>query len=116
MDATTVEVALDPEEALGRAVQMMVQQGYTVQSYAPRAATFNMRGTTNTALGCFLMLFFIVPGLLYLLLAQPKLIEVTIAAYPLDYGARLAVGGTSRPHVEGVLEWARTLPPLPGTP
>jgi hypothetical protein len=50
-------------------VEAMTHTGYGIESRTENAVTFARHEEANSCLGCLLMLFFIVPGLLYLLLA-----------------------------------------------
>jgi len=54
------------------------------------------------------MLFFLLPGLLYLLLAR-RTQRVTIAAYPEPPGCRALIGGDDPAGAAKLVDWARGL-------
>lgn len=54
------------------------------------------------------MLLFILPGILYLLLAN-RTARVTVAAYPYEGGSRLVIGGDDPATRNRLMEWARGL-------
>lgn len=104
-----VEVGLSPAAVLDRAVEAMTRGGYGLESRSENTVTFARHEGADSCAGCILMLLFLLPGILYLLLAQ-RTIRVTFAAYPIEGGCRLVVGGDHPQAVMQAVEWARTLP------
>ena len=54
------------------------------------------------------MFLFILPGILYLLLAN-RTARVTVAAYPHEGGSRLVIGGDNQATRKRLVQWAREL-------
>ena len=86
----------------------MVRGGYSLESRTTTSAGFVKKRGANGCLGCFLMLFFLLPGLLYLLLAR-RTQRVTIAAYPEPSGCRALIGGDDAAGAAKLVDWARGL-------
>lgn len=55
---------------------------------------------------------FIVPGILYFLLAKGTM-RVTVAAYPYQGGSRVVVGGDDEITIRGLEDWIRGLATIP---
>jgi hypothetical protein len=110
-----VKVGLPPSAVLDRAVEAMTRSGYGLEARTENAATFARHQGPNIALGIFLVLCCaILPGILYLFLAE-RTVRVTIAAYPVEGGSRVVVGGDSAQDVWQATNWARGLPePIDG--
>jgi hypothetical protein len=87
-----IEVSLPPAYVLARVVEHMTRQGWGVSNQSQNSVTFARDEGADACIGCVLMLVFIVPGLLYLLLAN-RTARLTVAAYPHEEGARVIVGG-----------------------
>lgn len=108
-----IEVPVTPAVALESAVETMTRKGYTLDGATGSTATFARHEGANAGLGCLLMLLFLVPGLLYLLLAG-KTVRVTLAAYPRDEGgSRVVIGGDDEDAVEELTQWARRMKTVP---
>jgi hypothetical protein len=110
-----IEVGLPPSAVLDRAVEAMTRSGYGLEARTDTAATFARHQGANIGLGIFLILFCcILPGVLYLLLAE-RTVRVTIAAYSIEGGSRVVVGGDKDQDVSQATSWARGLPePIDG--
>src|SRR5215212_57945 len=65
-----IETGWLPELVLEGAVEWMTSNGWALLGYAERTATFARDEGADACLGCILMLFFLLPGILYLLLAN----------------------------------------------
>ncbi len=108
--ARGIEVALPPGMVLDHAVEAMTRSGYGLEAKTENAATFARYQGPNVALGILIILFcFILPGILYLMLAG-RTVRVTIAAYPIQGGSRVVVGGDSAQDVSSATSWASGLP------
>ena len=112
-----IEVALAPGMVLDRAVEAMTRSGYGLETRSENAATFARHQGPNVALGIFLLLCCaILPGILYLLLAE-RTVRVTVAVYPIEGGSRVVVGGDSAQDASRATSWASGLPkPSEGEP
>ena len=96
-----IEVAWSTGMVLDRAVEAMTRSGYGLETRSENAATFARHQGPNVALGIFLILCCaILPGILYLLLAE-RTVRVTVAAYPIEGGSRVVVGGDSAQDAHG---------------
>lgn len=107
-----IEVGLPPAEVMERAIEFMTRSNYGIESRSENSATFARHQGADTGIGCFLMLFFLVPGLLYLLLAA-KTVRVTLAAYPHEGGSRVVLGGDDQETLGRLTDWTRGLPKEP---
>jgi hypothetical protein len=104
-----VEVGLPPAVALEWSVEAITKAGYALQNRTENSVTFARDEGANVALGCFLMLFLFLPGLIYLLLANST-VRITITAYPTDTGSRLVIGGDNPQAVQTTIDYAHKLP------
>ena len=104
-----VEVGLPVAAVLEQAIEFMTRAGYGIESRTENTVTFDRHEGADSCLGCLLMLLFILPGLLYLLLAQ-RTVRVTFAAYPIEGGSRVVIGGDHNPARMEAVGWARRLP------
>jgi hypothetical protein len=105
-----IEVALSPGLVLDHSIEAMTRSGYGLEARTENAATFARHQGPNIALGIFLILCcFLLPGILYVLLAE-RTVRVTIAAYPIEGGSRVVVGGDSAQDVSRATSWASGLP------
>jgi len=105
-----IEVAWSPGMVLDRAVETMTRSGYGLEARTENAATFARHQGPNISLGIFLILCCaILPGILYLLLAE-RTVRITVAAYPIEGGSRAVVGGDSAQDVSRATRWASWLP------
>jgi hypothetical protein len=57
-----------PCVAIDSAAAFMVARGFVLEPRTESSANFGNREEPNVALGCFLMLFLIIPGVIYLLM------------------------------------------------
>lgn len=88
-----VEVFLSPKIVLDRAVESMTRGGYTVEDRSQNSLTFARREEPSVAVGCILLLFFILPAILYFLFAA-KTLKSTLAVFPDgEGGSRIVIGG-----------------------
>ena len=108
-----IEVASPPEALLDGAIERMTRGGYGIESRTSNTVTFARHEGADGCVGCFLMLFFLIPGLLYLLLAQ-RTARVTVAAYSHEGGSRVVIGGDDLSVMDELANWARALPTEPG--
>ena len=104
-----IEIGLSPSEALDRAVENMTPRGCGLENRIDNTGTFARHQRADTATGCVLMLFFLLPGILYLALAS-KTVRLTVAAYPEERGSRLVIGGDDWTMIRATEQWARSLP------
>src|SRR4051794_16448789 len=65
-----IENPFPPGVVLERAVEQMTRQGWSLQNRSDTTASFARDQGADTCTGCILMLFFLLPGILYLLLAN----------------------------------------------
>jgi hypothetical protein len=103
-----IENPLPPGVVLERAVERMTREGWSLQNRDETTASFARDQGAEACLGCILMLFFLLPGILYLLLAN-KTARITLAVYPHEGGSRLVVGGDDPVTRNQLIEWARSL-------
>jgi hypothetical protein len=105
-----IETPLAPEALLDGVAEGMIRKGWGIQSRSGNTVTFSRDEGADGCLGCFLMLFLIVPGILYLLLYNTTK-RVTASAHPHPGGSRLILGGDDFVVMRQITEWARTLRP-----
>jgi len=107
-----IELALLPATVLDRVVEEMVRTGHSLEHRTNDSASFVREEGADSCLGCLLMLFFLLPGLLYLLLARSTK-RTSVVAYSLQVGGsagtRLVIGGDDYATVNGLAVWARNL-------
>lgn len=103
-----IEVPLSRSEALDRAVEFMTRSGHALESRTGNSLTFVRRQKPSAQTGIVLLLFFVLPGILYLLLGG-KTVRATIAAFPNDGGSRTVIGGDDAKAVARLTDWARGL-------
>jgi hypothetical protein len=109
-----VDVPLQPEYFMDHAVEGITRSGYALENRTVNSATFVKEEGANVGLGCCLMALFVLPGLLYLLLARST-VRVTLAAYPHEGGSRVTVGGDDLRAVEELSRWVREIAENPPT-
>lgn len=103
-----VVVSASPEVVLDQATEYMTRTGYGIQSRTGNTATFARDEGADSCLGCFLMLFLLVPGILYLLLAN-KTLRLTVAAFSHEGGSRVVIGGDDVSAKNALTDWLRSL-------
>jgi len=103
-------VPLTLPEALDSASAFMVSQGFSLESRAVTSATFGNYEEPNAALGCFLLLFLIVPGVIYLLMGGSDQ-HTTLLLVPEEEGSRVVLGGDSARGRQALRWWADSLSP-----
>ena len=90
--------SLNPDEAARRIVRLAQGQGWTVNVSAPGRLDleFTIRHRKpNFAIGCLLSLLFIVPGIIYGILARlPRHLRVSLMLAPTEGGTRIVPSGT----------------------
>jgi hypothetical protein len=86
----------------------MLREGFSLESRMETSATFTKHEGPNPALGCFLMLFFVIPGLIYLLMGGGDL-RVTLFLVPEGDGSRVVLGGDSGSGRLALQQWAESL-------
>ena len=107
-----IETGWPPEPVLEGAVEWMTRNGWSLQARTERTATFARDEGADACVGCFLMLFFLLPGILYLLLAN-RTARITVAAYPRGSGSRVVIGGDLSPTRGMLADVIRNLPSTP---
>lgn len=105
-----IEIRLLPGDALDRAVEDATRAGYVLESRSKNALTFVRREKPNSFVALFLLLFFLLPGILYLMFGS-RVVRATLAAFPNGEGSRLVIGGDDSFMVRRLTEWARGLRP-----
>jgi hypothetical protein len=107
-----VEVPLPPAVVLNRVVEGMLKAGHSVENRTANCASFVREEGADSCLGCVLMLLFLLPGLLYLLLARTTK-RASVVAYPHEVdgapGTRLVIGGDDQGTIDGLAMWVRNL-------
>jgi Short C-terminal domain len=103
-----IETPLAPDAVIGGVVERMTREGWSLQNRTDTTASFAQDQGADTCARCLLMLLFILPGILYLLLAN-RTARVTVAAYPYEGGSRLVIGGDDPATRNRLMEWARGL-------
>lgn len=98
---------------MNRAIEAMLRSGYALQGRTQTSATFTRKDSPSFFLGCLLMLFLIVPGVLYLIFGGSEA-TVTMAAYPApkgysQEGTRVVIGGDKQHATFGLRDWALRL-------
>jgi len=102
-----IEVPLPPERVLALVAEQMTRQGWSVSYQTPSSVTFARDEGPDWGLACCLMVVFLIPALIYLLLARNRTARVTVGAYPYEQGSRVIIGG-DRPPV-ALADWGRRL-------
>lgn len=85
-------VGLAPKNALDRAVAYMTREGASVTGRTENSVTFSYHKGPNGFIVLFLLLFFILPAILYWMAASRDT-NFTITASPAKGGCRLLIGG-----------------------
>jgi hypothetical protein len=101
-------VPLTPPEALDSASAFMVSKGFVLESRTENSANFGNREEPNAALGCFLLLFLIIPGVIYLLMGGSDQ-HTTLLLVPEEGGSRVLLGGDSARGRQALRWWAENL-------
>jgi hypothetical protein len=104
----SVLVPLAPQQAIDSATPLLLAERFSLESRTENSATFFRDRGPNVALGCLLMLFFILPGLLYLLLGSNQE-RVTLLLVPEGNGSRAILGGDSVQGRAILREWAESI-------
>jgi hypothetical protein len=90
----TAVIPLTPSEALNSATAHMLREGFSLESRTEMSATFSKHEGPEPFLGCILLLFFIIPGLIYLLMGGSDQ-RVTLFLRPEGEWSRVVLGGDS---------------------
>ena len=106
---TGIEVAASPQMVLDAAVEMMTREGWAAQHRSETTVSFARDEGADAGVGCLLLLFFLVPGILYFALAN-KTVRMTIAAYPHEGGSRVVAGGDHQLITGDLVRHLRDLP------
>ena len=85
-------VGLTPHEALDQAVAYMTRERASVTSRTENSVTFTYRKEPNVGILIILLLFFLLPGIIYWMAASRDT-NFTITASPAEGGCRLLIGG-----------------------
>ena len=72
------------------------------------SANFGNREEPNVALGCFLMLFLIIPGVTYLLMGGTDQ-HTTLLLVPEEEGSRVVIGGDSAGGQQALRWWVNSI-------
>jgi hypothetical protein len=107
-----IEVGLPPDRALDQAVEAMTKAGYNLGNRTQNTVTFIRHEKPDPLVAGCLALLFILPAIFYVLVRRNTL-QITLAAYPAENGARLVIGGDDRQGVTGLKKWAKRLPKEP---
>ncbi len=109
-----IEVALSPRAVLDRAVEAATRAGHVLEARSENSLTFVRRDKPSSWIAIFLLLFFLLPGILYLLFGS-RTLRATFAAFAgEDGGSRIVVGGDDGYTVSRLTDWARALRSEPG--
>jgi len=103
--SSAVEVWLTPEEAIDEAARYMVREGFTISYRGNTTVSFSRQIGPNILLGVVLLLLFILPGILYLILARPTRNATAIATEG-PAGTQLIVSGNDREACDKLHRWA----------
>lgn len=104
-----IEVALSPRAVLDRAVEAATRAGHVLEARSENSLTFVRREKPSSWAAIFLLLFFLLPGILYLMFGS-KLVRATFAVFPGEGGgSRMVIGGDDGYMVARLTDWARTL-------
>ena len=101
-------VPLTPAQAIDSAATFMVARGFVLESRTESSANFGNREEPNVALGCFLMLFLIIPGVIYLLMGGTDQ-HTTLLLVPEEEGSRVVIGGDSAGGRQSLRWWADSI-------
>ncbi len=102
---SAIAVFLTPEEAIDEVTQYMVRQGFTISYRGETTVSFSRQTGPNILLGILLLLFFILPGILYLILAG-RTRSATAVATEGPAGTQLIVSGNDREACRDLRRWA----------
>lgn len=108
-----VPTGFSPASALDSAVMYMTGKGYAVESRSESTVTFTKYLPPNTFTGIVLLLLFILPGILYFILAG-RTVRSTVVAIPDEESTRVKLGGEPYEGIEDLQQWQKSLPE-PGT-
>jgi hypothetical protein len=103
-----IETSFAPAVVIGGVVERMTREGWALQNRTDTSASFAQDQGADACAGCALMLLFLLPGILYLLLAN-RTARITAAAYPHEGGSRLVIGGDDPATRNRLAQWAREL-------
>lgn len=88
---------------------MMTRNNFALDSRTDTSVTFARHEGASCALSCVLALFFILPAILYLLLAS-KTLRTTCVVYEEETGCRIVIGGDDPIAKDTLRQWAKGLP------
>lgn len=103
---------LSPQDAIQRTVAHMVGRGYPLVSRQENSATFSHHEGPDVWAGCFLLLLFLLPGILYFILAGGER-HTTLVATAEDNGVRLYAGGDRGASQDELRAWVMELAETP---
>lgn len=106
-------VPMNPQDALDSATFYMIERGndffnkdFSVISRSESSVTFQNHQKPNDLGVLLLLLFFILPGLLYMLFGG-KDVQVTLFVTPVEGGSRVTIGGDSNAGRANLEAWLR---------
>lgn len=106
-------LSMSPEDALESATFYMIERGndffykdFSVISRTESSVTFQDHEKPSSLLGLFLLLLFILPGLLYLLLGGRD-VRTTLLVVPDIQGCKVTIGGDSKAGRSALEDWVR---------
>jgi hypothetical protein len=106
-----LEVSVAPQQVIEGAMMRMTTQGYSVEMSTEGSITFARTEGPSIIVGLFLLVLFILPGLIYFLIPRsPK--HTTLLAEEVSGGSRLTLGGDDFHGQRTLREWMDTLPKL----
>ena len=103
-----IEAPVPPDAVLDRAVEFMVRAGHPLESRTDNSATFVRLQKPSVETGIVLLLFFLLPGILYFLFGS-KTVRATLVVFPDTGGSRVVVGGDDSKAKSRLTDWARGL-------
>ena len=97
-----------PCVAIDSAAAFMVARGFVLEPRTESSANFGNREEPNVALGCFLMLFLIIPGVIYLLVGGTDQ-HTTLLLVLEEEGSRVVIGGDSAGGRQALRWWVNSI-------
>ncbi len=106
-----LEVSVSPQQAIEGAMMRMTSQGYSVETTTPGGITFARTEGPSILVGLVLLVFFILPGLIYFLMPR-RLKHTTLVVEEVSGGSRLMLGGDDINGQRDLREWMDMQPKL----
>jgi hypothetical protein len=100
---------MTPAQVLEQAATHMATRGFAIESRLANTVNFSFREGPNVILGCVLLLFGILPGLLYFLLAGGDR-RTTLLVNEEGEGSRVYVSGDRGVPLDELRNWVLSLP------